>query len=101
MCTAGSPSTEPRAVVVDGPNASPEARESPSQLGSGVVEAAQRARSWAVRTNPGHSSAPASNKLYGTNPAKGQTGLSVAFDLPTQTGDRHGRTRRDDAPRSG
>jgi ethylmalonyl-CoA mutase len=39
-----------------------------------------------MRTYSGHSSARASNELYRTNLAKGQTGLSVAFDLPTQTG---------------
>ena len=39
-----------------------------------------------MRTYSGHSSAKASNTLYRTNLAKGQTGLSVAFDLPTQTG---------------
>jgi len=39
-----------------------------------------------MRTYSGHSSAAASNELYRTNLAKGQTGLSVAFDLPTQTG---------------
>ncbi len=39
-----------------------------------------------MRTYSGHTSAKASNKLYKTNLAKGQTGLSVAFDLPTQTG---------------
>jgi (2R)-ethylmalonyl-CoA mutase len=39
-----------------------------------------------IRTYSGHSSAKASNELYRTNLAKGQTGLSVAFDLPTQTG---------------
>ncbi len=39
-----------------------------------------------MRTYSGHSSAAASNKLYRTNLAKGQTGLSIAFDLPTQTG---------------
>jgi len=39
-----------------------------------------------MRTYSGHTSAKASNKLYRTNLAKGQTGLSVAFDLPTQTG---------------
>ena len=39
-----------------------------------------------MRTYAGHSSAVESNKLYRTNLAKGQTGLSVAFDLPTQTG---------------
>ena len=39
-----------------------------------------------MRTYAGHSSAAASNALYRRNLAKGQTGLSVAFDLPTQTG---------------
>ncbi|MFM7225218.1 MAG: methylmalonyl-CoA mutase family protein, partial [Actinomycetota bacterium] len=43
-------------------------------------------RPWLFRTYSGHSSARASNALYRTNLAKGQTGLSVAFDLPTQTG---------------
>ena len=41
---------------------------------------------WVIRTYAGHSTAKASNKLYRDNLAKGQTGLSVAFDLPTQTG---------------
>ncbi len=41
---------------------------------------------WLMRTYSGHSSAKASNELYRTNLAKGQTGLSIAFDLPTQTG---------------
>jgi ethylmalonyl-CoA mutase len=45
-----------------------------------------RQRPWLMRTYSGHSSAKASNELYRTNLAKGQTGLSVAFDLPTQTG---------------
>ncbi|MGY2875690.1 ethylmalonyl-CoA mutase [Marmoricola sp. URHA0025 HA25] len=43
-------------------------------------------RPWVMRTYAGHSSAAESNKLYRRNLAKGQTGLSVAFDLPTQTG---------------
>jgi len=43
-------------------------------------------RPWLFRTYSGHSSASASNELYKTNLARGQTGLSVAFDLPTQTG---------------
>jgi len=43
-------------------------------------------RPWLFRTYSGHSSAKASNELYKTNLARGQTGLSVAFDLPTQTG---------------
>ena len=41
---------------------------------------------WVMRTYAGHSSAAESNALYRRNLAKGQTGLSVAFDLPTQTG---------------
>ena len=41
---------------------------------------------WVMRTYAGHSSAQKSNVLYRRNLAKGQTGLSVAFDLPTQTG---------------
>lgn len=41
---------------------------------------------WLMRTYSGHSTAKASNELYRTNLAKGQTGLSIAFDLPTQTG---------------
>ena len=45
-----------------------------------------RDRPWLMRTYSGHSSAKASNELYRSNLAKGQTGLSVAFDLPTQTG---------------
>ncbi len=46
----------------------------------------ERDRPWLFRTYAGHSTAAASNALYKTNLAKGQTGLSVAFDLPTQTG---------------
>ncbi|MEZ4253802.1 MAG: methylmalonyl-CoA mutase family protein [Polyangiales bacterium] len=46
----------------------------------------KRDRPWIMRTYAGHSTAKASNELYRTNLAKGQTGLSVAFDLPTQTG---------------
>ncbi|MGO9295249.1 MAG: protein meaA [Streptosporangiaceae bacterium] len=45
-----------------------------------------RDRPWLMRTYAGHTSAPESNALYRRNLAKGQTGLSVAFDLPTQTG---------------
>jgi (2R)-ethylmalonyl-CoA mutase len=43
-------------------------------------------RPWVMRTYSGHSTARASNELYRTNLARGQTGLSIAFDLPTQTG---------------
>ena len=46
----------------------------------------QKDRPWLIRTYAGHSTASASNALYRDNLAKGQTGLSVAFDLPTQTG---------------
>src|ERR671925_1350821 len=45
-----------------------------------------RDKPWVMRTYSGHTSARASNELYRRNLAKGQTGLSVAFDLPTQTG---------------
>jgi (2R)-ethylmalonyl-CoA mutase len=45
-----------------------------------------RDKPWIFRTYAGHSTAVASNRLYRSNLAKGQTGLSIAFDLPTQTG---------------
>ena len=50
------------------------------------TNAAPKDRPWVMRTYAGHSSAAESNALYRRNLAKGQTGLSVAFDLPTQTG---------------
>ncbi|QIK67100.1 protein meaA [Nocardioides sp. HDW12B] len=53
--------------------------------GTGEVRP-ERDRPWVMRTYAGHSSASESNALYRRNLAKGQTGLSVAFDLPTQTG---------------
>src|SRR5690606_15236184 len=43
-------------------------------------------RPWIIRTYSGHSSPKASNELYRSNLAQGQTGLSIAFDLPTQCG---------------
>ena len=46
----------------------------------------EKDKPWVMRTYSGHSTAEASNALYRTNLSKGQTGLSVAFDLPTQTG---------------
>jgi (2R)-ethylmalonyl-CoA mutase len=46
----------------------------------------ERDRPWMMRTYAGHSTAEKSNALYRSNLAKGQTGLSIAFDLPTQTG---------------
>ncbi|KRF00150.1 protein meaA [Nocardioides sp. Soil777] len=62
--------------------------DSEVQVPSAAPEAARPAkdRPWVMRTYAGHSTAAASNALYRTNLAKGQTGLSVAFDLPTQTG---------------
>ncbi len=51
-----------------------------------TVRLAERDRAWMMRTYAGHSTARASNELYRRNLAKGQTGLSIAFDLPTQTG---------------
>ena len=51
-----------------------------------MSQPAKRDRPWVFRTYSGHSSARASNELYRTNLSRGQTGLSVAFDLPTQTG---------------
>ncbi|AWI87100.1 protein meaA [Methylorubrum aminovorans] len=50
------------------------------------VAEVKRDKPWIIRTYAGHSTAAESNKLYRGNLAKGQTGLSVAFDLPTQTG---------------
>ncbi len=46
----------------------------------------ERAKPWVMRTYSGHSTPAKSNELYRSNLAKGQTGLSIAFDLPTQTG---------------
>ena len=53
---------------------------------SASVAEVKRDKPWLIRTYAGHSNAAESNKLYRGNLAKGQTGLSVAFDLPTQTG---------------
>ena len=50
----------------------------------GAGTRATRDQPWLIRTYSGHSSAKASNLLYRTNLERGQTGLSVAFDLPTQ-----------------
>ena len=47
---------------------------------------ATRDKPWIIRTYAGHSTAAESNRLFRGNLAKGQTGLSIAFDLPTQTG---------------
>ena len=57
-----------------------------SANGSGSVTRPSRDKPWVMRTYAGHSTAVKSNELYRMNLAKGQTGLSIAFDLPTQTG---------------
>ena len=59
----------------------------PSEIAKQSEETARpKDRSWIIRTYSGHSTAAKSNELYRANLAKGQTGLSIAFDLPTQTG---------------
>src|SRR3546814_10479510 len=50
-----------------------------------VSHARERDKPWLIRTYAGHSTAEASNALYRKNLARGQTGLSVAFDLPTRS----------------
>ena len=67
-------SPEPRTATMTAPN------------GNAPQKAANKDRPWLIRTYAGHSTAAKSNELYRTNLARGQTGLSVAFDLPTQTG---------------
>ncbi|MEO6122759.1 MAG: protein meaA [Ilumatobacteraceae bacterium] len=58
----------------------------PGRTSSDDEPAVRRDDPWLMRTYSGHSTAKASNELYRSNLAKGQTGLSIAFDLPTQTG---------------
>jgi ethylmalonyl-CoA mutase len=65
-------------------NDAPHRDQQSSQLPIG--QAPRRDKPWIFRTYAGHSTAVASNELYRKNLSKGQTGLSVAFDLPTQTG---------------
>src|SRR5579864_8979108 len=55
-------------------------------VGRSTMSKPTRDKPWIMRTYAGHSTAAKSNELYRTNLARGQTGLSVAFDLPTQTG---------------
>ena len=62
----------------------PKQPNSAAEAASGAMP--RRDTPWLMRTYAGHSSAEESNKLYRTNLSRGQTGLSVAFDLPTQTG---------------
>jgi ethylmalonyl-CoA mutase len=64
-------------------NREPNSDSAPASAQPAIV---QRDKPWLIRTYAGHSTAAASNALYRTNLARGQTGLSVAFDLPTQTG---------------
>jgi ethylmalonyl-CoA mutase len=82
-----SPSVPPRAAerprVAGGP---PGSGWTVLAGNNGSMTGAGRDEPWLMRTYSGHSTAQASNELYRTNLAKGQTGLSVAFDLPTQTG---------------
>ncbi len=63
-----------------------EARRDPPQRDNTVGDRTVRDKPWIFRTYAGHSTARDSNALYRKNLTKGQTGLSVAFDLPTQTG---------------
>ena len=56
------------------------------QLAPAKENAARRDKPWLIRTYSGYASAKESNALYRKNLARGQTGLSIAFDLPTQTG---------------
>jgi (2R)-ethylmalonyl-CoA mutase len=61
-------------------------RTDAARAGGGSVRLPERDKPWVMRTYAGHTTAKASNELYRRNLEKGQTGLSVAFDLPTQTG---------------
>src|SRR5688572_27048591 len=56
------------------------------EIGRRMSDEPKRDKPWIFRTYAGHSTAAESNALYRKNLGKGQTGLSVAFDLPTQTG---------------
>jgi (2R)-ethylmalonyl-CoA mutase len=64
----------------------PPAAETPATTVPAAPSGPTRDKPWLMRTYSGHSTATASNELYRTNLARGQTGLSIAFDLPTQTG---------------
>jgi len=63
-----------------------ESKETDGRDNGSSVTGPRRDDPWLMRTYSGHSTAQASNELYRTNLSKGQTGLSIAFDLPTQTG---------------
>ena len=88
------PPWSPRAAPSTPPEAAGLVRASGSGDNGGMSDTGQHDRAteptrdkpWVMRTYSGHSTAKASNELYRTNLAKGQTGLSIAFDLPTQIG---------------
>src|SRR4051794_20135728 len=71
----------PQATRVD-----PDLQAEDGRFSATTVSRPERDRPWVMRTYAGHSSPVESNALYRRNLDKGQTGLSVAFDLPTQTG---------------
>jgi len=86
---AEAPASPGETASVPTSAAPPEQGETPGAPSVPVATAprlSERDRPWMMRTYAGHSTARASNELYRRNLAKGQTGLSVAFDLPTQTG---------------
>ena len=93
---AEGPAAEGRAAegaAAEGPAAEGPAAEGAQEAGSAEVrptpaevDRPTRDKPWVMRTYAGHSTPKASNALYRNNLSKGQTGLSVAFDLPTQTG---------------
>ena len=72
--------------MADASGAAPEGSTDQSEAARRPAHLEAPDRPWMMRTYSGHSTASASNELYRTNLAKGQTGLSIAFDLPTQTG---------------
>jgi len=86
---AEAPASPGETASVPTSAAPPEQGDTPGAPSVPVATAprlSERDRPWMMRTYAGHSTARASNELYRRNLAKGQTGLSVAFDLPTQTG---------------
>ena len=89
LMTGAGPSSAPAGADVTASAARILANTTPVDMRAWYRQCDDRAmadRPWIMRTYSGHSTARASNELYRTNLAKGQTGLSVAFDLPTQTG---------------
>ena len=76
----------PRFDLWERPGPAPRADEMAEKKSTSSNSTKPKEAPWLIRTYAGHSSTVESNKLYRSNLAKGQTGLSVAFDLPTQTG---------------